>query len=106
MSLLEEALTEAVPVVSLIERLRGHHASYIQQLEEAKESVGRLTGAVIAIANLINQHELEEKKGGDTNDTKEGNEPEGDLKQHQDGEGSGQASEPSDSDSVEQSGQE
>ncbi len=114
MSLIEEAVSDPVPVVALIDKLKGHHASYLRQLEEARDAVGRLTGAVMATANLISLHELEEKKvvvpkiptpEGDTSAIKEGEQPEGNPVEHQDGDCSGEATEPSDSNCDEQSGQ-
>lgn len=71
-----------------------------QQITSLVDNLKVLQGHLAESKHWLNQLE------GDNNAIEEGNQPENNLCEHQDGESSGEATEPSSGDCVEQSGQE
>jgi hypothetical protein len=91
--------------VDSIEILKKHHGSYLSQLSEARATVEKITGAVVALDNLIRHHETANKDNTEdknaTHRREEGQDEGGDSSEHKDGESCGQEPEGSGCDSAE-----
>jgi|SRR6478736_4895474 len=92
-----------------IERLTQQLNDYMKQHAETKLLVQQIAGAIQAVQHQITTLQKEAKEAAEAkrkededNAIKEGNEPEDNLSEHQDGESSGETPESSGSDCIEQ----
>lgn len=95
--------TVSARVIMLQQQVNVH----VEQIESLANNLKILRGHLGEAQHWLNQLNAQQPapelpaEGDNSNATKEGNEPEGDISEHQDGEGSGETTEPSGCDSVE-----
>lgn len=85
---------------------------YEKQLSDTENAVQQIKGAIAACKHQMtllvrkqNEHVLKQSEGDKQNAIKEGQQPEDNISEHQDGESIREATESSDSDCAEQSGE-